>query len=197
MKTVLQDLTLLHKSVICYFITGHYGAFLQEEWDLLQRMSKYLEREQDEIIIERRLGILGIWGKGGASCFFGQSCVWVLKGWLHSFFFFFFLNFLLYSSGTLKILGGIPLQTHTRSAKRLLYLKQTSGERESTKFQSHMIAQWLSNSRNSRSPSALVFHFEVLRCQESCFCLKPQLPLSDQLHVLFLSTAQQIMPFFS
>lgn len=45
LKTVLQDLTFLHKSVICSFIIGHYGAFLQEEWDLLQRMSKYLERE--------------------------------------------------------------------------------------------------------------------------------------------------------
>lgn len=50
-----------------------------------------------------------------------------------------FLNFILYSSGTLKILGGIPLQTHIRSAKILLYLKQTSGESESLKFQSHMI----------------------------------------------------------
>lgn len=45
MKTVLQDLTVLHKSVVCCFIIGHYGAFLQEEWDLLQRMSKYLERK--------------------------------------------------------------------------------------------------------------------------------------------------------
>lgn len=41
---ILQNLTLLYKSVICYFIIGHYGAFLQEEWDLLQRMSKSLER---------------------------------------------------------------------------------------------------------------------------------------------------------
>lgn len=62
------------------------------------------------------------------------------EGVVAFFFFLLFLNFLLYSSGTLKILDGIPLQTHTRSAKRLLYLKQTSGERESTKFQSHMIA---------------------------------------------------------
>lgn len=50
-------------------------------------------------------------------------------------FFFLFLNFILYSSGTLKILGDIPLQTHSRS-----YLKQTSGESESIKFQSHIIA---------------------------------------------------------
>lgn len=41
---ILQNLTVPHKSVICHFIIGHYGAFLQEEWDLLQRMSKSLER---------------------------------------------------------------------------------------------------------------------------------------------------------
>lgn len=105
-------------------------------------------------------------------------------------FFFFVLLFFLFHTVfqcTLKILGGIALQTHTTSAKKLLYLKQTSGESESFKSRSHMIAQWLSSSRNSRSPSALLFHIEVLRCQGSCFCLKPQFPFSDQLHVLFLS----------
>lgn len=61
--------------------------------------------------------------------FEGAGCIF--------FFPLFFFNFVLYSSGTLEILGGIPLQTHTRSAKRLLYLKQTSGESESIKFQSH------------------------------------------------------------
>lgn len=48
-----------------------------------------------------------------------------------------FFSLLLYSSGTLKILGGIPLQTHARSAKRLQYLKQTLAESESIKSQSN------------------------------------------------------------
>lgn len=61
-------------------------------------------------------GGVWIWQKGGAACFFGEGCVCVLLVW---FGWVFFLSFLLYSSGTLKILGSIPLQTYSRSAKRL------------------------------------------------------------------------------
>lgn len=43
MRAACLSLTLLLKCLTCWFIVGHYGAFLQEEWDLLQRMSKSLE----------------------------------------------------------------------------------------------------------------------------------------------------------
>lgn len=45
--------------------------------------------------------------------------------------------FLLYSSGTLKILGGVTLQIRARSAERLQYLKQILGENESIGSQSN------------------------------------------------------------
>lgn len=90
---ILQNLTLLYKSVICYFIIGHYGAFLQEEWDLLQRMSESLERCHFRGFTLRGNGMnsslrggLGILGVRRYSMFLWGGLCWVC------FFSFFFLT---------------------------------------------------------------------------------------------------------
>lgn len=84
----------------------------------------HFEREWDELIIELRFRDFG---DRGAACLFGEGCVW---GGCCCWFL-----FLLYSSGTLKILDGVTLHTRTRSAKRLQYLKQILGESESIRSQ--------------------------------------------------------------
>lgn len=127
---VLQDLTLGYKSVTCCLVIGHYGAFLQEEWDLLQRMSKSLERlhferEWDELVIEKRFRALRGREVQHVSLRGGGDCIWVFS-----------LSYCIPVAPS-KILGGISLQTHARSAKILQYLKQTLGESVSIKSKSN------------------------------------------------------------